>query len=417
MTFDLDRWQELGEALRANPLRTLLTMAGVFWGTLILVLMLGFSSGLEVATTRTLRDSATNAVFVWGGRTRVPYRGMQPGRWVRFDTADLPVLRTLPDIDVLAPRNQLGGYRDGTPVVRDANAGAFQVMGDMPQVIDVLTLAFDEGRFIDELDVRDHRKVAVIGREVWHRLFPEGERALGQSIAIRGVFFQVIGRFHSAGSGDDGDRAESTIHVPFTTFQRAFNSGDQVQWVAFTAKPHADASEVELQVKAVLADRHDVHPDDLDSLGSFNAEEEFRKVQGLFRGIRGLTWLVGAATVLSGAIGVSNVLMIVVRERTREIGLRRALGAPASSIVLMIAQEAMWMIGVAGGLGLSVGVALVALASLAIGPDHPSMGPPQVELRAALAGALLLAVAGAVASVLPAQRAVAIEPVAALRSE
>lgn len=414
---ELERWRELGEGLRASPLRTLLTMAGVFWGMLILVLMLGFSSGLETAVMRTLRGSATNAVFVWGGTTRQPYRGLQPGRRIRYETSDLPILRTLPEIDVLAPRNQLGGYRDGTPVVRGSESGAFQVMGDVPEIFEVLTVEIDQGRFLDPLDQRDARKVAVIGREVWRRLFPGGEGPIGEAIAIRGVFFQVVGLFHSSSGGDDGDRAESTIHVPFSTFQRAFHTGDRVQWFAFTAKDHFSAEDLERQVKALLADRHDVHPDDADSLGSFNAEKEFARVRGLFRGIRGLTWLVGTATVLSGAISVSNVLMIVVRERTREIGLRRALGARASSIVAMIVQEALWMVGVAGGLGLCMGVALVAIAAALVGTDNPSFGPPRVEPGAVLMGAGLLGMAAAVASVLPAQRAVSVEPVAALRAE
>jgi putative ABC transport system permease protein len=227
----------------------------------------------------------------------------------------------------------------------------------------------------------------------------------------------VVGLFHSASGGDDGDRAETTIHVPFSTFARAFNAGDRVQWFAVVGEDDVPGAELEKTVKGVLAHRHDVHPDDADNLGSYNAQEDFDRVRGLFRGIRGLTWLVGAATVLSGAVGVSNVLMIVVRERTREIGVRRAVGATARSIVAMIVGEALLLTSVAGTAGLCAGVAIVAAVARIVGPDNERFGPPSVEPGAALAGFALLLVAGLVASVLPARRAVAIEPVAALRTE
>ncbi|MEQ1565051.1 MAG: ABC transporter permease [Myxococcota bacterium] len=415
--FDPDDWQEMGDVLRANPLRTLLTMAGVFWGTLVLVLMLGFSEGLEAGAMRLVGGTTTNAVYVWGGRTRLPYKGLQPGRGISYDVSDTPVLAALSGVKHVAPRNQLGGYRDGAPVVRGEHSGAFQVMADVPVMAQILTVLFDRGRFLDDLDLKESRKVAVIGREVHKALYPDGEDPLGTYIRIRGVYFQVIGLFHSRSGGDAGDRSETTIHVPFTTFQRAFNTGDAVAWFAVVGRDDVSASELETRVKATLAERHDVHPDDAQNLGSFNAEAEFERVQSLFVGIRALTWLVGAATVLSGAVGVSNVLLIVVRERTMEIGVRRAVGATAGSIVRMIVGEALVITGVAGLGGLCTGVAIVAAAAQWVGPDSESFGAPRVDPWAALIGFGLLLVAGGVASVLPARRAVAIEPVAALRTE
>lgn len=414
---DLERWEELGEALRASPARTVLTMAGVFWGMFVLVLMLGFSSGLESATERTLRGSSPNAVFIWGGRTRLPYKGLKPGRQIRYDLSDLAALREIPGISVLAPRNQLGGYRDGTPVVRGSESGAFQIMGDEPQVLSVLTIALDRGRFLNRIDEQETRKVAVIGQEVYRRLFPDGADPIGQPISIRGSFFEVVGLFRSTAGGDDGDRAESTIHVPFSTFRRAWNSGDQVQWFALTGAAGESGSAVEQRVKTLLAERHAIHPDDLGSIGSYNAEEEYARVQGLFRAIRSFVWIVGAATVLSGAVSVSNVLLIVVRERTHEIGLRRALGATRASIVAMIIQESLWMIGVSGGLGLVCGVGAVSVLGALIGPDHPSLGLPHIDVAAPISGFVLLAISGLAASVLPAQRAASLSPVDALRTE
>lgn len=414
---DLDDWQELGEVLSASPLRTLLTMAGVFWGTFVLVVMLGFARGLEVATERAVSGMATNAVFVWGGRTRLPYQGFQPGRWIGFDDDDIPALRELEGVRVLAPRNQLGGYRDGTPVTRGEHTGAFQVSGDFPEIASIETFVFDQGRFVNALDLEESRKVAVIGEQVWTTLFPDGDDPLGHHVLIRGIPFQVIGRFHSLRGDDEGDRAEQSIHVPFTTFQRAFNARNEVQWFAVLGEEDVSGTALEAEVKRVLMERHDIHPDDDDALGSFNAEREFGRIRSLFRGIRGLTWLVGTATLLSGAIGVSNVLLIVVRERTKEIGVRRAIGATPGSVVRMIVREAVVMTGVAGLSGLVVGIGLCELVALAIGPDNPSFGPPRVDPRAAVAAAVLLVLSGLVAGFLPARRAVAIQPVEALRAE
>jgi putative ABC transport system permease protein len=412
---DLDTWQEVGDALRASPLRTLLTMAGVFWGMLILVLMLGFSSGLEGAATDTVRGMASNAVWVWGRSTRLPYHGRPPGRWIRFDTEDVQALLAVPGLKHLAPRSQLGGYRDGTPVTRGAKSAGFEVSGEYPAMRHVFNPRVDEGRFISELDLREARKVAVIGREVRRLLFGD-DPPVGGYVAVLGVYFQVVGTFHSERSDDQGDRLDQMVVVPLSTLQRSFNIPNVH---AFAIVGHDDVSGevLEERVRQVLAERHDISPDDNGAIGSYNSEEEFSRIRALFRGIRGLTWIVGVATVLSGAIGVSNVLMIVVRERTREIGVRRALGATGLSIVAMVVQEAMVITFVSGVLGLCAGVAVVSLAGAAIGPDNDSFGVPTIEPLAAIAGALLLGVAGLVASVLPAQRAVAVEPVAALRAE
>ncbi len=414
---DLDTWQELGDALRASPVRTALTMAAVCWGTFVLVLMLGFSVGLEEAAYRTLRGSVTNAVFVWGGRTRLPYRGRQPGRWVHYRNSDIAALQQLEGMRYLAPRNQLGGYRDGTPVVHGSETGAFEIMGDTPAFAHIQTVVWDAGRFINPLDLELKRKVAVIGGQVHEALWPDNSDPIGDWIRVRGVYFQVVGLFHSRSGDDRGDREEQTIHIPFTTFQQSFNMGDRVRWFAMIAAPGFDGTELEAKVKAILAERHDVHPEDSQALGSYNAEREYRRIQGLFAGIRGLTWLVGAATLLSGAVGVSNVLLIVVRERTSEIGVRRALGATPGSIISMILFEALTMTGLAGLAGLIGGVVVLELAALAIGPDNPSFGLPRIEPGAALAALGLLGIAGGIAGVMPARRAVAIQPVEALRTE
>lgn len=415
---DLDTWQEVGEALLGSPLRTVLSMAGVFWGTLVLVVMLGFSRGLEGATEKAFRGMATNAVFVWGGgRRTIPCDGFPVGEWVQLDEADIPSLRALPGVRHLAPRNQLGGHRGSNVVRRGPVASAFSVQGDVPEMALIETNVLLSGRQIDDLDMEQLRKVAVIGRQVAAQLFPDGSDPVGQSIEIQRVPFRVVGVYRSRRQDDEGDRAEQAIHVPFSTFQRAFGAAStRVQWIAFTGLDDVPAGDLEDDIRELLARRHHVCEGD-DVFGSFNAEREFGRVRRIFAGIRGVTWLVGTATLLSGAIGIGNVMLISVRERTREIGLRRAVGATPGDVVRMIVRETLALTTVSGLLGLSVGVLGCEAIAAVLGPDDPRFGPPHVAPWAVLLAAALLILSGLVAAVLPARRAAAVEPVEALRGE
>lgn len=412
-----DSWLEMFEVVRRNKLRTLLTASGVFWGMLMLVLLLGFGDGLEVATQRTMGGFATNAVYVWGGRTTIPHRGMQPGRRIEYDNADIPaMIASVEGIEHLAPRNQLGGYRSGVNIHRGTKTTNAAVAGDGPNFRFIQPMRMELGRWINELDMQQSRKVAVIGKAARDALFEPDEDVLGEHVVVRGVAFQVVGVFRSTQAGDAGDRQELAMHVPFTTFQRAFNFGDRVGWFAFTARPDVQAGELEARVRQVLSERHRIHPDDRQAIGSYNSQEEFEKIANLFAGIRFLVWFVGTATLLSGVVGVSNILLITVRERTSEIGVRRALGATRLSIVWMVVQEALLLTAISGYAGLVAGVVILEIAASMIGEGTESMGPPGIDLSAALAGVVVLVLGGLFAGMIPAQRAVAISPVDALRS-
>ena len=416
--FDLDRWQEIAGVMRKNKLRTLLTASGVFWGMFMLVLMLGMGNGLEKGVSANMLGFATNAVHVWGRRTTMPYQGMRPGRRIGYDNDDTPALQAIPDVEYLAPRNQLGGYRGGANVIRGTKTGNFAVMGDAPDYAKIQPMNFQDGRFINPLDMEDHRKVAVLGGQVVAELFERGEDPIGEYVRINGVYFQVVGWFEPEQAGDDADRFSATIHVPFSTFQRVFNYGDRVGWFAMTGKAHVSGSELEEQVRQVLAARHSIHPGDAQAIGSFNAEEEFGKVTKLFAGIRFLVWFVGIATMLSGVVGVSNIMLIVVKERTREIGLRRAIGATPASVVLLIVQEAIVLTMLAGYSGLVAGVGFLELVGWLIGPNAGgTLGQPEIDVLAAVGAAFVLVIAGAFAGVIPARGASRIKPVDALRAE
>ena len=414
----VDRWLEVVEVVRRNRLRTALTMLGVFWGMFMLLLMAGFGNGLETGVERTLSGSVTNAVFIWGRETSLPYQGLQPGREVDFTNADVDALEGLSGAAIVAPRSILGGFRNRGEVSAEGRSGAFQVAASVPQYRAIEAMRIVQGRFVNPRDLDEARKVAVIGGMVADELFESrGPEVLGRSLQIQGVWFQVVGILESRASGDQGERADSTVHIPFATYQQAFNQRDRVGWFALTADDDSSGLELEEDARALLSERHRIHPDDEPAMGSFNAEEEFQRVQRTFAGIRAFVGVVGGLTLLSGVFGVSNILLITVRERTAEIGLRRALGAKGSSIVAMILRESLMLTGVSGYAGLVAGVAVLTLASQLLGSDHDVLGSPQVDLSLALVAGLALLVGAALAAVVPARHAAAISPVEALRNE
>ncbi|MBK6405708.1 MAG: ABC transporter permease [Holophagales bacterium] len=416
---DLDHWQEIRVALLRNRTRTLLTAFGVFWGIFLLMVMLGSGSGLKKGVLQGFSDGATNSFFIWTQRTQKPFAGMPAGRGIRMTNADVAAIREkVPEAEVVAPRNQLRGFGGGNNVSRGRKTGAFSVMGDYPEIRKIQSLKIEKGRFLNPIDVEESRKVAVIGTRVLELLFARGEEPIGDSIVIRGVFFQVVGVFVSPQTGDAAERDAQTIYVPFTTFQRAFNLGDRVGWMAIISRPDVPASVAEEKVLSLLRSRHRVAPDDLRAFGHFNLEEEYMKIQGLFSGIRLLVWIVGVGTLAAGVIGVSNIMLIIVKERTKEIGIRRALGAKPSAVVSQIVSESVILTSLAGYLGLVAGIALVVGIGKLLPPGGAGMFlDPDVGVGEALQALAILVVAGVLAGLAPAQRALAVSPTVALRSE
>jgi putative ABC transport system permease protein len=414
---DLDTWGEIAQTVRRNRLRAALTAAGVFWGMFMLLLMQGFGNGMENGVQRTMGDFATNSVYLWGRSTAMPYRGHRSGRPVDLTNADTAVLRELPEIRYVAPRLQLGGHRGTSLTTHRGKSGGFQIAGDVPEYRIIQPMIIDAGRFINPLDITEKRKVAVLGQQVLDELFEPDEEPVGDHVTINGIDFTVVGVFHSPLGGDDGDRFNSTIHIPFSTFQQTFQYGDSVGWFALMGRPDVDAAWLEGRVREVLSERHGIHPQDDNALGSFNASEEFARLRNLFDGMSLLVWFVGAMTLLSGVIGVSNIMLISVQERTREIGVRRAIGASQRAVVVMVLQEAVALTLTSGYVGLVCGVGFLELMSRLIGPDSEVLSEPGVDLSVALGAAALLVVLGAFAGLMPAVRAAAIHPVVALRAD
>ncbi len=416
--FTANHWLEVFQALRRNRLRTILTACGVFWGVFMLIAMLGFSRGLENGSRAGFSGWAANSVFIWPRTTSKPYRGRQPGRQIRLTLEDLAAVQSrVAGIELVAPRNDMGGRFNANVVTHKDRSESFQVTGVVPEHPRLESLEMHAGRFFNPVDQSEHRKVAVIGTRVRDALFAKGEDPIGGTVRVGNVPFTVVGVFGSrkAGSWDPSAR----VFIPRETFARAFGSGPTIDYFALLVSPHRSSIEVEQEVRTLLFARHGVHPDDARAIGGFNLEKEYRKVNGLFLGIAVLTWVVGILTLLAGAIGVSNIMMVAVAERTREIGIRKAIGAPPFSIVAQIVTEATVLTAVAGYLGLVVGVGVLELVARIV--DHmPSEGlviRPEIDLGKALLAALVLTIAGGLAGLAPARSAVAIHPVEALAHE
>jgi putative ABC transport system permease protein len=417
--FDADRWQEIYHVLSKNKWRTALTAFGVFWGMFMLVVLMGSGNGLRTGVLGGFSSFATNSFFMWGQSTSMPYKGFQRGRFIGFTNDDTKSLqRELSKAQVVAPRCQLGGYRGTNYVTRGKYSGStFSITGDIPEVLQITPKKITAGRWLNQKDLDEKRKVAVIGTRVRDVLFEASEDPIGDYININGIYFMVIGVHDLEFTSEHSDGELESILLPITTFQQAFNWGDNVGWYSIMGKPEVSIEELEQEARSLLMKRHKVHPDDPRAIGGWNASEEFTKISGLFTGIDILVWVVGVFTLLAGVIGVSNIMLVVVKERTKEIGIRKAIGATPFSIVSQIILEAIILTSIAGYLGLSAGVGVLELVNDAIGSSAPMFRNPEIDLNAALFCLTIIILGGGIAGVIPAQKAASVDPIIALRSE
>ncbi|HTL32982.1 MAG TPA: ABC transporter permease [Kofleriaceae bacterium] len=415
--FDLDKWKEVWATLRSNKLRTFLTAFGVFWGILMLMSMLSFGSSMQSGMQKQMKGMATNLLWIWGQQTTESYDGLQPGRQVRYNRDDIEILRRLPGVEHLAPRISLGGWMNSNVVSYGKKSGSFTIMGDYPELKHIMAFAYESGRFINERDIAEERKVAVIGKAVREQLIPADVDPIGQQIKISGVYFQVVGVTTTLRSGQMGERDANTVFVPFTTMRTAFNQGDRVGFFAMTATPGTNGPELERQVRAALCKHHHISPTDQMAIGSFNMFEKFEGFRTFMLVLSMLSWIVGGATLLAGVVGVSNIMLITVKERTKEIGVRKALGATPLSIVSMVMKESVVLTLIAGLLGVAAGVGIMALGDAVLANSDLPFGPPNVGMRTVLTAVVVLVIAGGLAGIMPAAHAASIKPIEALRAE
>lgn len=415
--FDRDNWQEIYATIKKNKLRTFLTSLGVGWGIFMLVIMLGAGNGLRNGVLKDFSGTATNSFFMWTQKTTKPYKGMKPGRYYNFNNGDVIALSQLKELSVVSPQNQLGGWRGGNSVMRGLKTGNFEVGGVYPNIAKISAVKITSGRFLNENDIREKRKVCVIGTRVREELFKADENPIGSYIRINGVYFKVIGTTVPMSNGGEARQEAQRIVVPFTTFQKAFNYGDVVGWFAISSAKGIKASDAEEKVMAIIKERHKIAPEDTQAIGHWNMEEQYMKMTGLFAGINMLVWFVGIGTLIAGVIGISNIMLIIVKERTKEIGVKRALGATPFAVTSQIIVESVFLTSFAGYFGLLIGIFLLEAVNKAIGPEVPMFNNPTVDISIALVSLTVLIVCGALAGLIPARRAVSVHPVEALRAE
>jgi putative ABC transport system permease protein len=419
---DYDKWQEIMIVLKKNKLRTFFTAFGVFWGVFLLVVMMGSGNGLRNSALEGFGNMATNSFFMWTQRTTMPYKGFQRGRFYNFRNADAEAIRmNITEADKVAPRLQAGGHRGGgNTVVRGERTGSFDIYGDTPDFFDIMPMNVTMGRLINKMDLEEQRKVIVIGDRVYQEMFKKDENPIGEYLQVKGVYFKVIGVVKSKQRGFQAEQDEKSIHMPLNTLQQTFNYGDIIGWFSITAKRGVPASQLEQKTKDFLKARHHIHPDDNRAIGSWNMENEFNKFSSLFQGITILVWIVGSGTLFAGVVGVSNIMLIVVKERTKEIGIQRALGAPPSAIMSQIIIESVFLTTLAGYVGLVVGVGLIELVDYLIassGVQSEMFRNPEINFNMAMLSLGILVVSGIFAGLIPARRAISIKPIDALRDE
>ncbi|MEP0366572.1 MAG: ABC transporter permease [Cyclobacteriaceae bacterium] len=419
--FDLDVWEEIWQTIRKHKLRTALTSFGVFWGIFMLVLLLGAGNGLHNGVIQNF-DIAKNAVFVWTEVTSVPYAGFQAGREIQLTNADFKALQNVKELKIVSPRirvmNRWGS--GGQIVIRyDDKDVSYSIMGDYPQYLDIQPLWVREGRFINKFDIDGKRKIAVLGQRVKDDLFQD-RNAIGEYVKINGVPFKVVGVFDSRATGEDSRNDVQIVHIPATTAQQTFNLGENINWFGCIPNEGTSGADAENIIKDVFRKRHKISPDDRQALGSFNVEEEFKEMQGMFSGIGAFSWLVAIGTILAGMIGVGNIMLIIVRERTKEIGIRKSIGAKPWSIISMVVQEALVISSIPGYIGLVVGVALVEGIGYAMnefGMQSEFFANPEIDFKAAFSAIIVLLIAGIIAGLIPGIKAANVDPVVALRDE
>ena len=417
--FDRDTWQEIFGSIQKNKVRTIITVIGVLWGIFIYIALSGSANGLDNGFEREFENIAMNSMFVWAQSTSIPYDGFKTGRNPQLKLQDVQILKNnVPEIQFIAPRNTRGAFGGtGAQIVRGSKSATYNIYGDFPEYTKIATKKiYNPGRFINQSDIDQSRKVCVIGERTQKELFEEEEEPVGKFIRIDDIYFQVIGVHKFVPGG--GFESDGDIFIPFATFRKLYNTGDDVDWFTIAAYDNADVVQVEKDVKQTLKRIHRVAPKDERAFGSFNLGEVFNRIMGFARGMTFLSLIVGIATIIAGVIGIGNILLISVKERTKELGVRRALGATPAEVRMQIILESVFLTIVAGIFGIVLGAFVLAgiNAGTANLEDFPYTNPT-VPISFVLGALLIMVTLGTLIGLIPAQRAVSIKPIDALREE
>ncbi|TLP82262.1 ABC transporter permease [Maribacter sp. ACAM166] len=414
--FDLERWQEIFDTIRKNKLRTFLTGLSVASGIFILVILLGFGQGMQNGIAKEFEQDAATSVWVWPGVTTKEYKGMNPGRRIqlRNENYDFIALLLEDQIENKSPRlfirNSFVNYGNETL--------AYNVQGVSPQFQFIENEFISQGRFLNQKDEDVKSKIAIISNKINREVFQKLDSPIGEFLDISGISFKIVGVYGDVG----GEREEDRIYIPLSTAQQVFNGANRLNNLAYTLPPVDDFDAAVAQsikfkntLKTYLQQAHTVAPDDTSAIQIYNPMEEAKRFYSLMGGIKFFFWFVGVCTIIAGIVGVSNIMLIVVKERTREIGIRKALGAKPWSIVGMILHEAIFITAIAGFTGLILSMGLLEIVGPHVEVDY--VLNPSVDFNVALTTVFVLIFAGAVAGFFPAWRAAKIHVIEALRDE
>lgn len=409
--FLIDKWEEIFSTIRKNKLRTFLTGFSVAWGIFMLIILLGSGKGLENGVRSQFESSATNTLWIWGGQTTKAFKGLKPGRSIEFENADYNNLKkNLPGIGQIAGRSRVWGDNN---ISYKNEYGNFEISTVHPDYQIIEKVEMVEGRFVNEFDVQKALKVTAISTAVKQALFKD-KPALGEYINIKGIPFKVVGIWKDDNGRQDEQRM---VYLPITTAQKVFMGQDRLQTLAVTVGSNsiADSKRMEEEIRTKMAAKYSFDVEDKQAMFIWNGVEEFKRFMDLFAAIRMFIWVIGIGTIIAGIVGVSNIMMISVKERTKEIGIRKSMGATPLSIIMLIMQEAVFITALSGYIGLVLGVGLLELVSPYVKTEF--FRNPEANIGIAISATILLIVAGAVAGFVPARRAASIKPVEALRDE
>ena len=419
--FDFDGLNEIWQTIARNKTRSLLTAFGVFWGVFLLVVLSSTGNGFENGMMRQVEGVTPNTGLFFTGTTSEPYKGYQKGRNWSMNLSDLKAIRdNFPDIVAISPEASVWTSEDKN-VVYGNRSGSYTVKGVMPEYDYIMKSRIVKGRFINDADIANHRKVCLLGKRAFEDLFDKGVDPLGKMVRVNGLYFQVVGVISTYNSNVqiNGTPDESVV-LPFTTMQQLFSKGDDINFFVMAANDNASIAELQDKVEQLLKQRHDIAPDDKTALSSFNLEDIFKMFKGLFIGIHILIWIVGLGTLMSGIIGVSNIMLVTVKERTREIGVRRAIGAKPKNIISQVLSESLLLTTLAGLVGLCIGVGIMAVVAMVTSnmlSDNMMFQDPNMSFKAAVAATIIVILSGLLAGVLPAWRAIQIKAIDAIREE
>ena len=417
MRIDIDSYREILDTLTRNKSRSFLTGFGVFWGVFMLVALMGGGKGLKEQLDKNFEGFAQNTVMIWSQQTTKAYKGFRKGRWWSMEYKDIDRLKQqVPEIDAVAPI-LFSSWRGGNTAYYGDQKTTPRIQGTVPDLLRIIEPKLYYGRFLNEMDIREHRKVCVIGKKIYKDLFKEGGDPCGKKIRVDSTYYEVIGVDYSSGNININGRAEEKITIPITMMQVAFNRGNQVDLIAATGRPGVVMSKITPRIRETIARAHFVDPTDEEGCGVFNTELMFQMINNLFKGVNILIWLVGLGTLLAGAIGVSNIMMVTVRERTTEIGIRRAIGATPKMILSQIISESIVLTLVAGMSGILFAVMILQMLEMYNTEDGIIETHFQVGFWTAIFCAFVVSSLGVLAGLAPAARAMSIKPVDAMRDE